>query len=775
MISRHPSPSRLVSHPDAGAAAVHPVGEPMPGGRPPEPRAAGAGPSPAEPAASPRGSGRGGTARVVANAVRHVLVAYAQVLFGSKPLMGAFALAATFVVPEHGLAGLLGLVLSNGWAHVLGRPREHIAEGYYGFNGLLVGLALGLFFRLNFALAVLLVVGTLLVTVVAAALRNLAERYVGVPVLSLPFVLVTWTVLLATRRFDAVEVTTAPLLAGLGWTHALDGPLADFVRSLAACYFQVNIPAGLLVLAGLLVGSRWAAILGALGFASGYALYVGLGGKAADVSAQLLGFNFLVTAVGVGGVFIVLSPASLALAAAAGALAALASAALLAWLAPLGLPVLSAPLIATTQLLLFAYAIRARTGRGRRGIQLVSGPLGTPEETVARAVYRAQRYPEPGTPLFFLPVMGEWVVTQGPGGEHTHKGLWHWGWDFEVLDHAGRRHRGSGASLADYGAFGAPVVAPADGRVVRVVEHLPDTAPGEFDAVNNWGNVVVVAHSGGLYSVLAHLAQGSVAVHEGQIVARGELLARVGASGRAPVPHLHFQVQRSPAIGAPSVEAHFLHYVVVDGHSWYVTHGVPGTDTRLRALEPDEVIRRALALPPGRTWRWRGEWWGRNDRLEEWRTDVDFAGRRYVRRADGRAAVEWYADTHYATALGYEGPGDDLLSLAALGLARVPFAADSSLRWRDAAPALALLPRVARVGHELLLPFRAVGTVPLVAHLEAAGLGIRVVAELDPRRVRGGSRLPTRIEVTCEPVVGPVRIVAWRGRQKLADAEVVDP
>lgn len=53
-----------------------------------------------------------------------------------------------------------------------------------------------------------------------------------------------------------------------------------------------------------------------------------------------------------------------------------------------------------------------------------------------------------------------------------------------------------------------------------------------------YGNAVVLDHGYGLMSLYAHLS--SIAVHEGQMVERGELLGQSGATGLAGGDHLHY-------------------------------------------------------------------------------------------------------------------------------------------------------------------------------------------------------------------------------------------
>lgn len=138
----------------------------------------------------------------------------------------------------------------------------------------------------------------------------------------------------------------------------------------------------------------------------------------------------------------ILSPASLLLAAAGGALSAVLSAALLAALAPLGLPVLAMPFIASTQLLLLAVGAQPSPRR----VRAVRGVWDSPEENLERARFLARRFPAPEVPAIFLPVLGEWLVTQGPDDQPTHQPPWADAWDLEVADDEGRPPGRAGAS-----------------------------------------------------------------------------------------------------------------------------------------------------------------------------------------------------------------------------------------------------------------------------------------------------------------------------------------
>jgi murein DD-endopeptidase MepM/ murein hydrolase activator NlpD len=48
-----------------------------------------------------------------------------------------------------------------------------------------------------------------------------------------------------------------------------------------------------------------------------------------------------------------------------------------------------------------------------------------------------------------------------------------------------------------------------------------------------------------VFAHYAHLQRGSLAVKVGDRVRRGAVLGRLGQSGQAPLPHLHFQVSNA--------------------------------------------------------------------------------------------------------------------------------------------------------------------------------------------------------------------------------------
>ena len=59
------------------------------------------------------------------------------------------------------------------------------------------------------------------------------------------------------------------------------------------------------------------------------------------------------------------------------------------------------------------------------------------------------------------------------------------------------------------------------------------------------GNVVILDHGWGLYSYFAHLS--SIDVTEGEMVVTGQVVGKVGATGRVTGPHLHWTARLNGA------------------------------------------------------------------------------------------------------------------------------------------------------------------------------------------------------------------------------------
>jgi biotin carboxyl carrier protein len=126
--------------------------------------------------------------------------------------------------------------------------------------------------------------------------------------------------------------------------------------------------------------------------------------------------------------------------------------------------------------------------------------------------------------------------------------------DWMQLDHAGRLVEGDPANVHSYPDYGADVIAVAEGKVVAATNDLEDQKPGTLpdpstiNMQNVDGNHIVIDLGGGVYAFYAHLQKDSLAVHPGERVKRGQVLAKLGNTGNTSAPHLHFHLMESPSV-----------------------------------------------------------------------------------------------------------------------------------------------------------------------------------------------------------------------------------
>jgi len=85
------------------------------------------------------------------------------------------------------------------------------------------------------------------------------------------------------------------------------------------------------------------------------------------------------------------------------------------------------------------------------------------------------------------------------------------------------------------GTSGTPFVAPADGVVILAAEK-PFTLEG---------NLLMLDHGMGLNSAFLHCSQ--ILVKEGDHVRQGQVIGRIGMTGRATGPHLHWSIKWNEA------------------------------------------------------------------------------------------------------------------------------------------------------------------------------------------------------------------------------------
>ena len=642
---------------------------------------------------------------------------YTQVFFSKNKILGLLIIATTFFDLNLGVTGLLAVIISNLLALVLGFDKSFIREGSYGFNGLLVGLGLALFYEPNAAFFVLLVVAMLITVLVTIAVSGVLAKY-GLPYLSIPFLVGLWSVLLAARNFEALGLSQKGvyllnelyangdvwLINTYHWfnTANIPEPLLIYLKSLGAILFQFNALSGVVIAVGLLIYSRIAFSLSLLSFLVAYYFYWFIGADIDALGYSYIGFNFILSGIALGSFFLVPSKTtyfwSFALIPAMVVLTAAVSSVFT--LVQLGIYSLPFNIVVLT----FLYVLKLRLNPEAKPEE-VRVQLYSPEKNLYERLSNSRRYANFKWQAIGVPFFGEWWVSQGHNGAYTHKEAWQQAWDFVIVDENQQQFRHAGDFREDYYCYDKPVLAPADGTVEEVLRGVEDNTIGDANLHQNWGNTIVIKHGYQLYSQLSHLKDDSIKVKKGDTVKKGDIIAHCGNSGRSPYPHLHFQIQATPYIGSKTMSYPLSTYLVRNKEKLrFKFFDYPQEKTTIKNIETNRLMVSAFHFVPGRTLSFEVDD-GHEIKRVKWEVMNDMYNNRYLycHTSGSKAFFVNDGTLHYFTL--FKGQRDSLLYYFFIAAYKVLLGYYENLMIKEQYPLYLLSAGGLRLLHDFTAPF----------------------------------------------------------------------
>ena len=194
--------------------------------------------------------------------MKTLLLGFSQVFLLQSALSGALILAGLFCNSwQLALLALLGCLVSRAVASLWRDTEQEIADGLYGFNGTLVGIAIGVYWEISWLSLLLLLIGAALSTWLARAFR----RHAQLPGLTAPFIIAVWALLLvsllAPQGVGLID-SAAQLEEGQPLWRMLGVALGD---SVGQVMFQANVLTGLLFFLAIAWESRRKALYALLG------------------------------------------------------------------------------------------------------------------------------------------------------------------------------------------------------------------------------------------------------------------------------------------------------------------------------------------------------------------------------------------------------------------------------------------------------------------------------------------------------------------------------
>jgi urea transporter len=410
-------------------------------------------------------------------------------------------IAVSFFNPAAGLAGLIAVLTAVFTATTMGFNTVATRSGFYSFNALLTGIGFGSFFESSSVFFFLLVLAALFTLVLSVTLSGVLGKY-GLPFLSIPFIITFWIILLSTKEFSNLGLTQRniywinemyavggkPLLNLFNAIENIPLPkwLSVYFKALSAIFFQDNILSGFLLAIGIIVYSRIAFTLSLVGFFGAYLFNEFTGANQAGINSYHLGSNYMMIAMAIGGFFTISSVYSYLWAFFSVPITNILVISLSKVFGVFLLPIFSLPFC--IMILLYLYFLKLRVFAQK----LVLTPIQhySPEINLYQFKNGSERLKNEYYFKFNLPIIGEWVVTQGYDGKITHKEDWSKALDFMILDHQLKSFSGKGNALENFYSYNKPVLAPGDGYVQEIVDYIDDNPIGEINREQNWGNSI---------------------------------------------------------------------------------------------------------------------------------------------------------------------------------------------------------------------------------------------------------------------------------------------
>jgi len=272
------------------------------------------------------------------DAIRIVLKNISQVLLLNNAWTGLFILLGLFIGSwKVGVMALIASVIALLLAKRTNYSEEEINTGLSGFNPVLTAIALTLFLVPKWYSLIIILVAIIITMPIGSAFREFFKPF-GVPMLTMPYVFVSWLILLMSFQFKFVNADVN-ILPNAIQEIQFSGHHIQFINAFLSGFSEIfllkSVLAGTLILIGIFI-----------------ALIV-LGANHDQINEGLFGYNVILTVLALGIAFRtrIQRPISIVLGI---LLTVVIHAGMTTLLTPYGLPVFTLPFIIATWIMLFA-------------------------------------------------------------------------------------------------------------------------------------------------------------------------------------------------------------------------------------------------------------------------------------------------------------------------------------------------------------------------------------------------------------------------------------
>ena len=237
-----------------------------------------------------------------------ILKNISQVLLINNKWTGLFVLIGLFIANwKIGLSALIASLVSYVLASYMNYSIEEINNGLAGFNPVLTAIALILFLDNNWSGIIVTIIATVLTLPVGAAIRELLKPY-GIAMLTSPFVIVTWIAILIPGQVKSLNTQLDIIPSQVNKTsfsHNYEHIqiLQSILEGFSQVFLVPSLLGGLLIIIGIFIGSKKAAMLALLANVVGFIAIAVLGGNTNEINEGLFGYNLVLTVIALGVTF----------------------------------------------------------------------------------------------------------------------------------------------------------------------------------------------------------------------------------------------------------------------------------------------------------------------------------------------------------------------------------------------------------------------------------------------------------------------------------------
>ena len=183
--------------------------------------------------------------------------------------------------------------------------QEEINTGLAGFNPVLTAIALTLFLVPEWYSILIAFIAIVITMPIGSAFREFFKPF-GVPMLTMPYVFVSWIILLMSFQFKFVNADVN-ILPDTVQEIQFSGHSIHFINAFLSGFSEIfllkSIMAGLLILIGIFIASRKAGLFAIVANLIGFTAVLVLGANHDQINDGLFGYNVILTVLALGVAF----------------------------------------------------------------------------------------------------------------------------------------------------------------------------------------------------------------------------------------------------------------------------------------------------------------------------------------------------------------------------------------------------------------------------------------------------------------------------------------